>query len=100
MMDSDTGRSKGYGIVEYATIQDAENAIEVLRGTSIMGRTINVREDREDGRVVVNQAVSYIPPQSSYRHEESSGVIGKRIYVGNLSFDVTWQELKDLMKQG
>jgi RNA recognition motif-containing protein len=65
----------------------------------IMGRTINIREDREDGKAVTHQTVAYSAPPPAY-DPTTSGVIGKRVFVGNLSFDVTWQELKDLMKQG
>ena len=49
--DRDTGRSKGFGFVEMATDQDAQNAIEQLHGKELNGRSINVsiakpQEDR------------------------------------------------------
>ena len=40
--DRDTGRSRGFGFVEMATPEDAEQAISKLNGTSVDGRTIQV----------------------------------------------------------
>lgn len=40
--DRDTGRSKGFGFVEMSTETDAQNAIEKLNGSDLLGRTINV----------------------------------------------------------
>ncbi|EOD33464.1 RNA binding protein-like protein, partial [Emiliania huxleyi CCMP1516] len=42
------GRSKGCGIVAFATAQEAANAIATLGETELDGRTIFVREDREE----------------------------------------------------
>jgi RNA recognition motif-containing protein len=49
--DRDSGRSKGFGFVEMATDQAAQEAIEQLNGKDLNGRTINVsiakpQEDR------------------------------------------------------
>lgn len=40
--DRDSGRSKGFGFVEMATDQEAQNAIQQLHGKDLNGRTINV----------------------------------------------------------
>ena len=42
------GRSKGCGIVEYATVEEANTAVETLNNSDLMGRQIFVREDREE----------------------------------------------------
>jgi RNA recognition motif-containing protein len=44
------GRSKGCGIVEYQTPEEAQRAMQELNDTELMGRMIFVREDREGGR--------------------------------------------------
>lgn len=49
--DRDSGRSKGFGFVEMATDQDAQNAIQQFNGKDFNGRAINVsiakpQEDR------------------------------------------------------
>jgi RNA recognition motif-containing protein len=40
--DRDTGRSRGFGFVEMATPEDAEQAINRLNGSSLDGRNIQV----------------------------------------------------------
>ena len=42
------GRSKGCGIVEMRTVDEAANAIEMLNDTDLNGRNSLIREDRED----------------------------------------------------
>ena len=42
------GRSKGCGIVEMASIDEAARAVEMLSDTNLDGRNILIREDRED----------------------------------------------------
>ncbi len=44
--DQATGRSKGVGVVEMATDEDAQKAIATLNGTTFMERTITVSEAR------------------------------------------------------
>ena len=44
--DRDTGRSKGFGFVEYADESNNKKAIEQLDGKDLDGRAINVSEAR------------------------------------------------------
>lgn len=46
IMDKMTGRSKGFGFVEYASDADADKAIEMLNGKDFGGRSITVNEAR------------------------------------------------------
>ena len=41
------GRSKGCGLAEFATPEEAQNAIRTLHGSELDGRRIFCREDRE-----------------------------------------------------
>ena len=52
--DRETGRSKGFGFVEFASADEAKKAMEALNGKELQGRTITVaearpREDRGGG---------------------------------------------------
>ncbi|KAH7479830.1 hypothetical protein PRIC1_008617 [Phytophthora ramorum] len=76
------GRSKGCGVVTYATEEAAQNAIDTLNDSELGGRKIFVREDRE------TQPIAAVKPKRGFR-----------VYVGNLSWNVKWQELKDHMKK-
>jgi len=42
--DRDTGRSRGFGFVEFASADEAKKAIQAMNGTELQGRTINVAE--------------------------------------------------------
>ena len=93
MMDDATGRSKGCGIVKMASAQDAENAKAQLNDSELFGRSIFVREDREPG--LHDQLIYSTAPGGK---GGAGGGAGCKLFVGNLSYDTTWQDLKDLMK--
>ena len=46
IMDKMTGRSKGFGFVEYASDEDAQKAIDMFNGKDFGGRSITVNEAR------------------------------------------------------
>ena len=44
--DRDTDRSRGFGLVEMSTQQEAEQAIKALNGTEHEGRSLTVNESK------------------------------------------------------
>ncbi len=46
VMDRETGRSRGFGFVEMANNDEADNAINTLNGNQVNGRTLTVNEAR------------------------------------------------------
>jgi len=70
----DRGRSKGSGVVEFADSQSARKAISKMQNMEINGRIIQVRE---------------------FREEE----VGRKVFVGNLNWRTSWQDLKDKMRE-
>eukprot|EP00088_Acartia_fossae_P039834 TRINITY_DN41457_c0_g1_i1.p1 TRINITY_DN41457_c0_g1~~TRINITY_DN41457_c0_g1_i1.p1 ORF type:complete len:222 (-),score=14.84 TRINITY_DN41457_c0_g1_i1:233-898(-) len=76
------GRSKGCGIIEFRTPEDAQAAIEKLNDRDVQGRLIFVREDREE----------HVPSS-----QESAPKA--QVYVSNLPYSVRWQDLKDRFKE-
>lgn len=93
------GRSKGCGIVEYATREEAQKAVESLSHAELDGREIYVREDREaepkfSSRLgPPGRGNAPLPPPSSGQGD------GCQIFVNNLPYSVGWQELKSLFRQ-
>lgn len=85
------GRSKGCGVVEFATAEGAQKAIASLNETELHGRQIFVREDREAPRSRGHN--------TSSRFSSGETSQNRRVYVGNLSWDVAWQDLKDHMRE-
>lgn len=78
MTEGGSGRSKGCGIVEMETVEEAE-AAKLLTDQELNGRPLFVREDRENGK-------------------SSSSNGSASVYVGNLSYETSWQDLKDHMR--
>ena len=46
IMDKYSGRSKGFGFVEFATAEEAQKAIEMFNGKELGGRELRVNEAR------------------------------------------------------
>ncbi|KAK3703055.1 g-strand binding protein [Vermiconidia calcicola] len=123
------GMSKGCGIVEYATRDEAQTAINNLSNKPLAGRLVYVREDRETEPRFQSSA----PPRGGYEGGHGGrggydggyggrggydggyggrggygggmgggmamGGGGRQIFVSNLPFQVGWQDLKDLFRQ-
>ena len=107
------GRSKGCGIVEFSTVEGAKDAIEKLTDTELKGRKIFVREDREDGKPrgggrpspskgkkEDGAATDKAAPASGEGEDSSTPKEENttQLFIGNLSWETTWQELKDHFK--
>ncbi|KAG7364092.1 RNA-binding protein RRM domain containing protein [Nitzschia inconspicua] len=88
------GRSKGCGIVRYATEAEAQQAISTLAHTELKGRTIFVREDREGSTGNAGGSSG-----GAGRSPNFSGSGNSSVYVWNLSYDTSWQDLKDHMRK-
>ncbi|CAN6620288.1 serine/arginine (SR)-type shuttling mRNA binding protein Gbp2p [Trichomonascus vanleenenianus] len=105
------GRSKGCGIVEYATVEEAQKAVDTLNNQDLMGRLVFVREDREAGGPPPGDSSSAAPaaPPHGMRHSDRlpprrappsvASEPGSQLYVGNLPYTVAWQDLKDLFRE-
>jgi RNA recognition motif-containing protein len=101
------GRSKGFGIVTFVSADTARKAIGELNGQDVKGRRIQVHEDRpaparnagEGPRV--NRRVQQM---AAANHKMGLFVRSKaaaecQVFVGNLPYTTSWQDLKDLCKE-
>lgn len=122
----DSGRAKGWGTVEYSSPAEAMNAISSLSNTQLDGRVIEVREDREGKQAAAPERYErrerderrergergdrYERGERADRYErgERNGGgggfaadvsrVARRLYVGNLAYRTSWQDLKDHFK--
>jgi len=70
------GDSTNAGEAEFSTIAEARAAVEALNGTELDGQIIRVSPMRDSSGMVEDRQ-------------------DRRVFVGNMSTDTTWQELKD-----
>jgi RNA recognition motif-containing protein len=108
----DDGRSKGWGIVEFETPDEAIAAVNTLNGTDLGGRRISVREDREDRDVkqFIEGEEGAAPPRRSSRGRGRGRGRGTRapvegepsgfqVCVQGIPWKYTWKELKELLAE-
>jgi len=110
------GMSKGCGVVEFSTREEAERAVKELNDTPLLGRQIFVREDREEEARYGSLAVSGnggrgpLPGGYGGRGNVGRGFTGggssfsesgqscKQLTVSGLPLTVGWQDLKDMFR--
>jgi RNA recognition motif-containing protein len=78
------GKSKGCGIATFATAAQALDAVEALSGSELQGRPIFIREDREE---------------ETTNNSNVSQQANVSVFVGNLAYETSWQDLKDHMRK-
>ncbi|TDZ29446.1 putative RNA-binding protein [Colletotrichum spinosum] len=108
-----------YTIVEYATREQAQNAVATLSNQNLMGRLVYVREDREAEPRFIGATANRGgfgggpggpggPGAPGGMHPGGFGGGGpgsystggsRQIFVANLPYTVGWQDLKDLFRQ-
>ncbi|CAK47988.1 uncharacterized protein An06g01440 [Aspergillus niger] len=93
-------------IVEYATREQAQNAVNTLSNQNLMGRLVYVREDREpEPRFTGGPSRGDFGGGGrggfggGFGGPAGGGAGGRQLYVSNLPFNVGWQDLKDLFRQ-
>lgn len=97
VMQEPGGRSKGCGVVEYKSPEEAKEAIESLNDTELKGRMIFVREDRETSGGGGRGGSAAGGGGGGYHG--GGGASSTSVYVGNLAYETSWQDLKDHMRQ-
>lgn len=78
------GTSRGLATVEFSNKEDVEAAIAKFDRTEHFGRQLFIRQDQ--------------PPPSEQTKEEQRGD-PVELFVGNLPFSTTWQDLKDIFRR-
>nr|XP_036579668.1 rnp domain-containing protein [Colletotrichum truncatum]KAF6787277.1 rnp domain-containing protein [Colletotrichum truncatum] len=106
------GANRRSRIVEYATREQAQNAVATLSNQNLMGRLVYVREDREAEPRFIGATANRggfggggMNPGGFGGGGGGGGGGGynaggsRQIYVANLPYTVGWQDLKDLFRQ-
>lgn len=91
------GRSRGFGVVSFDNMGDANAAIARLNGTELDGRAVEVRLDR--GAAPGGAAAAAAPARDFAPRGGAPGGVGCRVRLDNLPPDFAWQEVKDTLRQ-
>ena len=105
---SGNGRSRGYGLVEFSSSAAASKAIESFNESTIGERKVFVRLDR-GANVRTEEDVKQRRPAGTRRPNVNRSNIaplrvrpedeGRLIYVGNIPWRSSWQDIKDFFKE-
>ena len=115
VLEYSDGRKTGSGIVKFYEARDARAAIKELYDVELQGRPIFIREDKENGEGPGSKGYEKGKGGGKGPREKGKGkgkygggkggegngkdADRRQLYVGNLSFDTSWQNLKDHMSQ-
>jgi len=86
------GKSKGFGLVEFAFEKDAQKALNQMDGSTFQGRPLKIKWDRD------TKGGKKEDTSMQDNNEEDDGLPNTTIFVGNLDWECRWQDLKDLCK--
>jgi nucleolin len=78
VIDRATGESRGFGFVTFSTEEEAQRAVEAMNGREMQGRKIRVDISKPKGSA----------PARGAQDE------GNKIYIGNLGYDTTVEDLR------
>eukprot|EP00884_Botryococcus_braunii_P020853 jgi/Botrbrau1/7451/Bobra.0083s0020.3 len=89
MWDQTTNRSKSYGFVTFRSKEEAFNAIQAMNGEFIGSRRVRCgwAMHKESDAAVDRDTISKLDPRNT------------NVYIGNLSPDVTEQDLRDAFER-
>ncbi|CAK1355877.1 Polyadenylate-binding protein, cytoplasmic and nuclear [Cercospora beticola] len=100
-----TGRSKGFGYIEFSTSEEADKAIRELDQKTFQGRRMavqhhvrresrNPREPRNDRNNRNDRG-----DRSTVRQEHRENPPSKTLFIGNMSYQMSDRDLNDLFRE-
>ena len=98
MSRTNSSRSQGWGLVEFASAAEVEYAISQCDGLDLDGREIRVRADKGSGTGPKGHAAKDVMarmPAKTRRNVADKVVDPHRVFVMNLNFETTEEELAD-----
>lgn len=95
--DRESGRSRGFGYVEYTNAADAAKAYEAKKGSDLDGRTINLdyatqRQPKPEGGNDRAQA-------RAGKYGDQTSPESDTLFVGNLPFSASEDSIRDLFSE-
>ncbi|KAJ5162278.1 hypothetical protein N7492_007670 [Penicillium capsulatum] len=95
--DRESGRSRGFGYVEYTNAADAAKAYEAKKGAELDNRPINL--DYATGRQSNNQGGQDRAQARARSFGDQTSPASDTLFVGNLPFSATEDALRDVFSE-
>ena len=93
-MDNETGKSRGFGFVNYADHEDASKAVDELNDTDFKGQKLYVGRAQKKHEREEELRRQY----EAARQEKVSKYTGVNLYVKNLADDIDDEELRKIFE--
>ncbi|GAB7340499.1 hypothetical protein MBLNU457_6921t1 [Dothideomycetes sp. NU457] len=93
-MDNETGKSRGFGFVNYANHEDASKAVEELHDSDFKGQKLYVGRAQKKHEREEELRRQY----EAARQEKVSKYTGVNLYVKNLADDIDDEELRKIFE--
>ncbi|OAA68250.1 polyadenylate-binding protein [Niveomyces insectorum RCEF 264] len=90
--EQDTGKSRGFGFINFTTHESANRAVEELNGREIHGQELYVGRAQKKHEREEELRRSY----EAARQEKASKYVGVNLYIKNLDDDVDDEKLREL----
>lgn len=95
------GESRGFGYIEFSTMEDTTRALKELQGLELQGRDIRLDVPRDKAslqRQVKGQGQGQMhSPEKSGASRPASTSQQASVFIGNLSFEVDEQTLQEML---
>lgn len=91
--DREGGRSRGFGYVDFANHEAAQAAMDAKQGSDLEGRAINI--DFSGGRPAPSDNPRDRASNRAQRHGDSVSPESDTLFVGNLSFDIDQDSVRE-----
>ena len=87
------GRSRGFGHVDFGNLEDVEKAILTLEGFEIFDRALKAE------RALGKRTKELVEERDRPMERQNSGIISNSIFMGNLAFDCTVEDVVSAMDE-
>jgi len=93
-IDNQTGQQRGFGFVEFSSVEEANRAIEGAHEQQLLGRRMNVQMHTPKERTPRNRGEF-----GSRRVPREGPASSKTLFIGNMSYQMSDKDLNDLFRE-
>ena len=97
--DKSTGRSRGFGYVDFGNPDAAAKALEAKQGADLEGRAINIDFAATRSKNADTGNFHERAAERARTHHDRASAESETLFVGNLPFEVDEQEIREFFNE-